>query len=104
MKNLLLVLLSLMAGSVALAQSVLSGKVIDADSKLPLEGASVVAQNTTMGTVTDSTGNFKLQLSKGGFELVVTYTGYNSKQQNIQPGHADSVIIELQKEDKSMSE
>lgn len=104
MKNLLLLLLSLMAGSVALAQSVLAGKVIDAESKMPLEGASVFAQNTTMGTVTDSSGNFKLQLSKGGFELVVTYTGYNSKQQNIQPGHADSVIIELQKEDRSMSE
>ena len=105
MKKLIFLLFALGAGTIALGQFVLKGQVIDAETRQPLEGASVFAQNTTMGTVTANDGVFRLPLSKGGFEVVVTYTGYNNSQRNVQQGDADStIIIEMRKEDRSMSE
>ncbi|HSN61437.1 MAG TPA: carboxypeptidase-like regulatory domain-containing protein [Ferruginibacter sp.] len=52
----------------------ISGKIISSDSKQPLQGASVFAQNTTIGTATDAEGNFKLTLPDGGYSLVITFT------------------------------
>ncbi len=40
----------------------ITGKVVDKNSKLPLQGASVFAQNTTFGAATDASGDFKLKL------------------------------------------
>src|SRR5919202_4082782 len=61
----------------SLAQGVISGQVLDAETGQPLEGASVFAQNTSHGTITNKEGNYRLPLGKGGYELVVSYTGYN---------------------------
>lgn len=86
------------------AQFVISGKVVDADTKEPLQSASVFAQNTTKGTVTDKEGNFRLGLDKGGYELIVSYTGYVSQSINV-TGSADQQLnIELKKADNSLSE
>ena len=57
----------------------ITGKVIDAATQSPMQAASVFAQNTTMGTATDAEGNFKLYLtSGGGYDLVVTFSGYET--------------------------
>lgn len=57
----------------------ISGKVIDAVSKLPLPSASVFANNTHIGTVTDAGGNFTLSVPAGEYELAITFTGYQSQ-------------------------
>lgn len=66
------------------AQSVITGQVVDAETKLPLEGASVFAQNTTKGVITDKEGNFKLYLNKGGYDVIFSYTGFVSKTVSIE--------------------
>jgi hypothetical protein len=86
------------------AQSVISGKVTDADTKEVLPRASVFAQNTTKGTVTDSSGLFRLYLDKGGYEIIISYTGYNSKTIKIESSGDQQLNIELQKADNSLSE
>jgi hypothetical protein len=86
------------------SQSVISGKVVDAETKLPLEGASVFAQNTTKGVVTDKEGAYRLYLGKGGYELIVSFTGYSSKTVNVEANEEKHLDVELVKEDKSMSE
>jgi hypothetical protein len=86
------------------AQFSLSGKVVDSESHEPLQGASVFAQNTTRGTITDKDGVFHLYLDKGGYELVVSYTGYASKTITVQGGENREINVELQKADNSMSE
>lgn len=102
-KQLLLLLLFLFATILSIAQNQISGQVVDAETAAPLEGASVFAQNTTLGTITAKDGTFTLTLPKGGFELVVSYTGYKKAQQNIQSG-SNAITIKLQKEDASLSE
>jgi len=86
------------------AQFTISGKVIDADSKEPLAAASVFAQNTTRGTTTDTNGVFNLQLEKGGYELVISFTGYVAKSISVGKDNNQQLTIELSKADNSMSE
>lgn len=85
------------------AQSV-SGRVIDAESKEPLSSASVYGQNTTVGTTTNKQGEFTLQLKPGGYELIVSYTGYQTRQVQISSTDARIPDIEMAKEEKSLGE
>ena len=88
------------------AYYVVKGKVIDKNSKVALQGASVFAQNTTLGVASDANGNFVIKLPDGGYSLVVTYTGYetgairinNTSSQN------DTLVFELSPKEKSLEE
>ena len=104
MKKQILLLLLVFATVTSFAQYQITGQVVDAETATPLEGASVFAQNTTRGTITAKDGSFTLPLSKGGFELIVSYTGYKKAQQNIQAGTDTAVTIKLQKDDASLGE
>lgn len=83
-----------------------SGKVVDKQSGQALTGASVFCQNTTLGTTTNTQGEFSLNLAAGGYDLVISYSGYetysmriNSSTENIR-----TLTIELKQKDKSMEE
>jgi hypothetical protein len=104
MKKLLFLLPVCLLSIASFAQGIISGTITDAETKLPLEGASVFAQNTTVGTVSKNDGSYKLSLGKGGFELVVSYTGYESQRVNVEATGARTLDIVLKKEDKSMTE
>ncbi len=88
----------------AFSQFTVSGKVVDSSSKEPLPGASVFCQNTTLGTATNKQGEFSLGLKAGGYELIISYTGYQTKLIRINSNETNSLNIEMTKEDKSMSE
>ena len=102
MKKPLLLLALTLSTLFSFAQFTLTGKVVDADSKEPLAGASVFAQNTTKGTTTDKDGAFRLSLDKGGYELIISFTGYDSRYISVQDNQ--ELTIELKKADNSMSE
>lgn len=86
------------------AQGTISGTVVDAETKLPLEGASVFAQNTTKGTLTDKEGSYKLYLSKGAYEINISFTGYATRTINVELTGDRSFNLELQKADNAMAE
>lgn len=92
----------------SIAQTIftVTGKVIDAETKAPLQAASVFAQNTTVGTVTDASGNFIIKLYSGGYDLAVSYTGYQTYSRRISSAEdADkSLVIELKQKEKSLEE
>src|SRR5271169_5328754 len=83
-----------------------SGTVIDEKNKQTMPGASVFCQNTTNGTTCNNDGHFFLRLNNGGYDLVVSYTGYETKVLRISNGNRenDQLTIELKGEDKSMTE
>ncbi len=85
---------------------VVYGKVLAGDTKLPLQGASVFAQNTTIGTATDAEGNFKIYLPDGGYSLVITYTGYNTESRRISNADANdkNIVFELGQKEKEMAD
>jgi len=84
----------------------ITGKIIDKNTHMPLQGASVFAQNTTLGIATDAQGNFKLKLPNGGYELIVTFTGYETETRRISYiDDADkNLIIEIKPKEKYLSE
>lgn len=69
-------------GNIALAAETtppreLKGTVIDRNTNQPLANASVYIKNTTIGAISDSTGNFRFMIDKDEpFDLVVSYIGY----------------------------
>lgn len=67
-----------------------SGKVIDSATNQPMVAASVFAENTTLGTVTEADGSFRLMLPNGGYNLVVTFTGYRTATRRISTGESEN--------------
>ena len=102
--TLLLTLLCVSLTSSVFSQGTISGKVIDRETKLPLEGASIFAQNTTRGTVSDKEGNFSLSLVEGGYEVIISFTGYESRTINYEAKGDRNFTLEMDKADNSMSE
>lgn len=85
---------------------VVLGRVIDSASKAPMPGASAFCPNTTYGTVSNAEGLFYLRLPDGGYDLVVSYTGYEKRIIRISNNLAttDTLLFELKKEEKIMEE
>ena len=105
MKKTALLFTALLITVLSFAQGTLSGTVKDAETGQPLEGASVFAQNTTKGTLSDKEGAFKLFLDRGGYEVVISFTGYMSRTINLAEMNGDRTFtIELQKGDNTLGE
>jgi hypothetical protein len=84
------------------AQFVVTGKIMDSATREPLSPASVYCQNTTLGTVTSKDGEFSIALKSGGYDLVFSFTGYQTQTVRVKENsHLEILMI---KEDKSMSE
>lgn len=83
-----------------------AGKVTDAQSGQPLRGASVFCQNTTIGTATNAEGEFQLSLSDGGYDLIVTYNGYETYSARINKSaeNIGDLQVLLKLKDKSLTE
>ncbi len=107
MKTILSIILVFSSLSVS-AQSYfyIKGKVIDDSTRLPLEGASVLCQNTTKGTITNKEGEFRLEVPAGGHNLVVSYTGFASESVRISSSQDNSneLSIILKKKENKLEE
>lgn len=81
-------LLSLVASAPAEAQEPyrIQGSVVDAATQRPLAGAQVTIQGTTIGTLTDASGNYTLiaNLSAGTYTVNVTFIGRESARAEVQ--------------------
>lgn len=84
----------------------LLGKVTDSATQQVMAGASAYCQNTTQGTVTNSNGLFFLRLPNGGYDLVISYMGYEKKVIRISNSTvtSDTLRISLVKQEQSLTE
>lgn len=62
---------------------IISGTVTD-EMGSPLIGATVLIVGSTEGTVTDIDGQFSLEVEAGNYQLMVSYTGYESITQTVE--------------------
>jgi outer membrane receptor protein involved in Fe transport len=81
----------LIAGiSYAATTGKISGYVLDDATGEPLAGANVLIKNTTMGAATNAEGFYViLNIPPGEYEVVASYIGYASVQQNEVPVNID---------------
>jgi TonB-linked SusC/RagA family outer membrane protein len=73
-----------------LQQRKIEGKVTD-KSGVPLPGVSVVIKGTTIGTTTDTDGNFALTVPPDGDILIFSFIGMNSQEVTI----ADQTLFNI---------
>lgn len=79
MKNTIKVMflaVALMFTAFTMAQSTVTGTVMDADLNSPLPTASVVEKGTTNGTTSDFDGNFTLKTKSSSGVIEISYVGY----------------------------
>jgi hypothetical protein len=107
MKQTIIGCVLLVLAATALAQTghyTVSGRVTDGQTGAPLQAASVFAQHTTFGTTTDADGFFKLKLPHGGYDLVVTFTGYQTESIRISSatGNDKPLALALSPQNKAL--
>lgn len=97
----LLLFLSLFASVGAMAQTKVTGKVVDAQGQ-SLPGVSIVVKGTTTGTVSSADGDYSLNVPSPNSTLVFSYIGFTS--QEIALNGRNSVNLTLASDDKMLSE
>lgn len=88
----------------SISQSSILGKITSSNG-VPLIGASVYFNNTTVGTISDDQGKFGLKIKDGNYILVVSFLGYKTKQLTIDTTkQIDFLTIQLQEESNILDE
>lgn len=86
--------------SIVVVQQQISGTVTDA-SGVPLAGASVIIEGTSVGAQTDFDGNYTINASKGQV-LEISYVGY--KKQSITIGDSNVIDVVMQEDAAQLEE
>ena len=75
-------------GSMLIRDRHISGRITDASDGNPIPAATVFISNTTIGTTTDTEGNYRLRIpGEGSYQLTVSHVGYQSVFKDIDPGN-----------------
>ena len=73
---------------------ILLGRIIDAKTNEPLIGAAIQVENTSLGTVTDLNGSFRLEnIRENLINVKVSYLGYEPTIMPCDFGNDDSETI-----------
>jgi len=78
----------------------IAGKVISADDGQPVIGATVKVKGSTVGTITGTTGEFKINLPENAKTLVISYVGMVTVDVEAKNG----VIVSLKSDSKMIDE
>jgi len=106
-KTFSLFLLILLSVSASAQETIVKGKITDANSGDPVPFANIIFQNTTVGTRTDFEGNYTLKTTAGSGTsdtLVVTFIGYKSKKKYVASGISQVINFQLEEEVASLQE
>ena len=75
----------------AQAQSSIRGIVVDSLTQKPLPGINLFLSHTSIGTITDQTGNFTLErIPLGKFELIISSLNYATQSISINTGQTST--------------
>lgn len=91
------VLLGLLVGAEAVAQSVTGGQVYDAQTKEPLPGVTLSWAGGKSGVITDANGHFPI--TSTATKLTVSAVGYRQREISLTPGQPVRIALEAAIED-----
>ncbi len=100
----LLLLALLVAAIPAVAQTTLTGRIIDADSGSGLSGAVITGSRSRDVAISSNNGTFRITGIAGEHELTVTYLGYHDKTVPVQAGSTDLGDIAMESDAISMAD
>ena len=95
MKKLFVIIVLALVQVAAMAQGTkTTGRITDAATGMPLEGASVTLKSTGMGTSTDVNGRFSLLSAKTGkITLRISYVGYADVEKVVEAGASIDITL-----------
>ncbi len=96
-----LLMLLVFASSVAMAQRVVTGTVLD-EYDVGLPGVSVLVKGTTTGTATDIDGKFSLNVPNDQAVLVFSFIGYAKIEQVV--GNRSVVNVKMKPDEQTLTE
>jgi hypothetical protein len=80
MKLILTVILLFLIKSFVLSQSIIQGKIFDADSKNLLPSANIYIEGTYIGTISNNEGCYSLEIPSIPAVVVISYIGYRTRR------------------------
>ena len=80
---------------------ILKGRVMDSKSQ-PLPGVTVLQEGTSIGTATDSEGNFELLVTKEKGMLLLSFIGYKSQKVAYEAGKL--ILVKMEEEVTDLDE
>lgn len=84
MKTLFTIFVLILIPCSVFAQDTISGTVTDAETGLPLPGATVIIAGTTTGSATDSDGIYVIRdLSPGNYSIEASFVGYEGEFRSV---------------------
>ncbi len=98
---LLLILLKPNAGA-SVADKKITGKVLDSKDSSPLPGVNVLIKGTGIGTSTDASGNYEINVPNESSVLVFSFVGFSS--QEITVGTKSVIDVNLATDAKALTE
>lgn len=85
-------------------ETIVKGKVTDANSGDPIPFANLIFQNTSNGTSTDFEGNYLVKTVAPADTIVVSYIGYKTKKKHVTAGLSQVINFQLEEEVASLQE
>lgn len=82
----------------------LKGKILDGKNSEPLVGAVVFHPQTGLGTTTNASGNFEMELPTGDHTLQISFMGYEALKQKIRLIENGRIDLELFEETHNLEE
>lgn len=92
-RGLSMLLFVLFSMTVAMAQVLVKGTVIDKTGESVI-GASIQVKGTTQGTITDIDGKFSLGVPDKKSVIVISFIGYATKELQVDPSKPMSIVLE----------
>ena len=92
-RGLSMMLFVLFSMTVAMAQVLVKGTVIDKTGESVI-GASIQVKGTTQGTITDIDGKFSLGVPDKKSVIVISFIGYATKELQVDPSKPMSIVLE----------
>lgn len=86
------------------SQTVVRGKVTDANSGDPLPFVSVLLKGTTTGTTTDFDGNYLVKTQAPVDSIVVSYIGYKTRAKKVVRNASQEINFQLEEEVTTLQE
>nr|MBZ1362440.1 TonB-dependent receptor [Dyadobacter fermentans] len=98
----LLLLISLCSYARAATDKKITGKVVDSKDASPLPGVNVLIKGTGIGTSTDASGNYEINVPNESSALVFSFVGFTS--QEITVGNQSAIDVNLATDAKALTE
>ena len=87
-----MVVFSFLSGYSQAQQQIITGYVVDSETKIPIGNAHIISVKNSMGVVSDEAGFYKMIVPEGSITLEFSFLGYSSKRISL-PNISDTNLL-----------